>query len=175
MSDERKKPLWPWAVVLPIWLPVLYAASFGPACWLADREIIPSVEFYRPLARIAARNPGQMRDACYWYAGYGSPKKMPDTVGYQMVLEEWRNLHAPMISRDDPVRKQPTTALWITAALVAVLVLLSTYAGSYMLIVERTHTTRFYPLIGVRRSADPLYHAFGKQNFWRIFRTSKFT
>jgi hypothetical protein len=33
MSDDRKKPLWTWIVALVIGLPVLYVASFGPACW----------------------------------------------------------------------------------------------------------------------------------------------
>jgi len=34
MSDERK-PVWPWIVALLIGLPVMYVASFGPACWFA--------------------------------------------------------------------------------------------------------------------------------------------
>ena len=37
MSDDRKKPLWPWIVALLIGLPVLYVASFGPACWITSR------------------------------------------------------------------------------------------------------------------------------------------
>jgi hypothetical protein len=36
MNDERK-PVWPWNVALLIGLPVLYVASFGPACWIAIR------------------------------------------------------------------------------------------------------------------------------------------
>jgi hypothetical protein len=48
MSDDRKKPLWPWIVALLIGLPVLYVASFGPACWFASntgvayRDVMPS-------------------------------------------------------------------------------------------------------------------------------------
>lgn len=34
MSEERKNPVWPWIAALLIGLPVLYVASFGPACWL---------------------------------------------------------------------------------------------------------------------------------------------
>jgi len=32
MSDDRKRPLWPWIVALLIGLPVVYLLSFGPAC-----------------------------------------------------------------------------------------------------------------------------------------------
>jgi len=54
MSDERK-PLWPWIVALLIGLPVLYVASFGPACWITShadsgKSLIPVV--YRPLLRL---------------------------------------------------------------------------------------------------------------------------
>jgi len=48
MSEERKKAVWPWTAVLLIALPVLYVASFGPACWLASKtgvaygEVMPS-------------------------------------------------------------------------------------------------------------------------------------
>ena len=41
MSDDHKKPVWPWIVALLIGLPVLYVASFGPACWLVERRILP--------------------------------------------------------------------------------------------------------------------------------------
>ncbi len=41
MSDSRKKPSWTfWAEALLVGLPTLYLASFGPACWLADRRIV---------------------------------------------------------------------------------------------------------------------------------------
>jgi hypothetical protein len=32
MSDDRKKPLWPSIVAVLIGLPMMYVASFGPAC-----------------------------------------------------------------------------------------------------------------------------------------------
>jgi len=38
MSEETKKPVWPWFAVLLIGLPVLYVASFGPAVWLCKFE-----------------------------------------------------------------------------------------------------------------------------------------
>jgi hypothetical protein len=36
MSDDRKKPVWPWITALLIGLPVLYLVSFGPACWITS-------------------------------------------------------------------------------------------------------------------------------------------
>ncbi len=52
MSDDRKKHLWPWIVALLIGLPVLYVASFGPACWISSRfnigrKVLPTA--YRPI------------------------------------------------------------------------------------------------------------------------------
>jgi hypothetical protein len=57
MSDDRKKSLWLWIVALLIGLPVLYVASFGPACQLADRGIIPdtaTTTLYHPLGLFLA-------------------------------------------------------------------------------------------------------------------------
>src|SRR5262245_20955652 len=51
MSEERK-PLWPWIVALLIGLPVLYVASFGPACWMADKDYLSDRNVwlvYRPI------------------------------------------------------------------------------------------------------------------------------
>jgi len=38
MSDDDRKPIWPWIAVAAIGLPIAYAVSFGPAlclhqCW----------------------------------------------------------------------------------------------------------------------------------------------
>jgi hypothetical protein len=38
VSDERKKPLWPWIVHLLIGLPVLYVANSGPMHGVAFRD-----------------------------------------------------------------------------------------------------------------------------------------
>jgi hypothetical protein len=55
MSEERKKPVWPWIAAVLIGLPVLYVASFGPACWIASRtgvcmSMLPVV--YRPMTAL---------------------------------------------------------------------------------------------------------------------------
>ena len=36
MTDNRKNALWPWIAATLIGLPVLYVASFGPACWISS-------------------------------------------------------------------------------------------------------------------------------------------
>ena len=58
MDDDRKRPLWPWIVALLIGLPVMYVASFGPACWLEDRALLPMGfvhSSYKPLVFVLAR------------------------------------------------------------------------------------------------------------------------
>ena len=43
-----------WTLATVVSLPVLYVASFGPACWLVDRELLPSdpIELaFRPIVR----------------------------------------------------------------------------------------------------------------------------
>jgi hypothetical protein len=74
MSDERK-PLWPWIVVLLIGLPVLYVASFGPACWVTASHptlIMPAGYFYWPLTRAAWAYPNEKAVEALWR--YGAPK-----------------------------------------------------------------------------------------------------
>jgi hypothetical protein len=61
MTDRRKRPLWLWIAATVIALPVLYAASFGPACWLASTLDSPSLWtageiVYRPLVLICGKS-----------------------------------------------------------------------------------------------------------------------
>lgn len=52
MSEEQRKTVWPWIVVVLVVLPVLYVGGFGPACQLTDRGILPSEfthQLYYPL------------------------------------------------------------------------------------------------------------------------------
>jgi hypothetical protein len=92
MSDDRKKPLWPWIVALLVGLPVLYVASFGPACWLADRIFMTpnSVRLaYMPVVRLAARFPPQLRIAPQRYGDWGSPHATkPRTMAWFLFKEE---------------------------------------------------------------------------------------
>ena len=57
MSDERKEfGIWPWIVALLLGPPVLYVASFGPACWLVrknEASMLMVAKIYRPLVHTA--------------------------------------------------------------------------------------------------------------------------
>jgi hypothetical protein len=87
MSDEGRKPGWPWIAAVLIGLPMLYVASFGPACWIVARpgrigeesRIINSV--YWPIGWLAdcpvseyPKWPLTSR-VIYWYAGLFIPEK----------------------------------------------------------------------------------------------------
>src|SRR5262245_56952687 len=73
MSDDRKKALWPSIMALLIGLPVLYVASFGPACWYASHYVENHARppkpwigcVYFPLGQLAICGPpsiaGQLR------------------------------------------------------------------------------------------------------------------
>jgi hypothetical protein len=34
--DKERNPVWPWIATVLIGLPMLYVASFGPACWITS-------------------------------------------------------------------------------------------------------------------------------------------
>jgi hypothetical protein len=79
MSDERR-PLWPWIVALLLGLPVLYVASFGPACWIAHRTqnqyVIQAKDtVYLPLLLIMLIDDdrGPIRQFLLWYMHVGYP------------------------------------------------------------------------------------------------------
>src|SRR5262245_11121078 len=105
MRDEPNKTVWPWLVGALLCVPVLYVVLLGPTCWLADRGIISSAEAYRPAARLAAKQPGAVRDAysCYTglgsphsrYTGYGARDNLELGTGHAMLKEEWRVYHPP--------------------------------------------------------------------------------
>jgi hypothetical protein len=72
MSDVRKKLLWAWIAALLIGLPVLYASSFGPACWIVSRVPFLSQRLlvvYRPLDRAAWDLPDFAGESLDWYGG----------------------------------------------------------------------------------------------------------
>ncbi len=106
MSDDRR-PLWPWIVALLIGLPVLYVASFGPACWLADRY--PSVwivvwKVYYPLAEVTERGSARLSNALMEYGVWdswtenvpiGVPVDIPIAVELtaEASIRNWRRAH----------------------------------------------------------------------------------
>ena len=81
MSEERKpRSVWPWIAALLIGLPVLYVASFGPACWLSSRlghgaGILPVI--YRPIVR-------NMEHSKPNWSSYSSPGAKLPSVGDTM-------------------------------------------------------------------------------------------
>ena len=76
MSDDRKKPVWPWIVALLIGVPVLYVASFGPACRFTSgayaKDESPAANramfVYFPLGKILlhSSNAGYSRLLIWW-------------------------------------------------------------------------------------------------------------
>jgi hypothetical protein len=86
MSDDRKKPVWPWIAALLIGLPALYVLSFGPACYLVSNQTVSSKNAwraFRPLARLGVYGPewatsGISRYARLWYV------RDPDALGIRL-------------------------------------------------------------------------------------------
>src|SRR5262245_17890495 len=84
MSDERKKPLWQWIVALLIGFPILYVASFGPACWWFSTQPIslpgapPPIRnaprLYWPIGWVESHGPRPLRRAIWNYATAGIPE-----------------------------------------------------------------------------------------------------
>jgi hypothetical protein len=87
MTDARKQPLWPWIVALLIGLPVLYVASFGPACWIISRArarqwnvLWAAANFiYSPVLQVW-NHEGTIPDAIDWYANLGAGPNVNVTV-----------------------------------------------------------------------------------------------
>ncbi len=84
MSEERKKPVWPWIVAMLIGLPVLYVLSWGPACWLAVRiEMAESRIFqvgYWPIGRIIYVGVPVADATLVAYAEFGLPPAASLTI-----------------------------------------------------------------------------------------------
>src|SRR6188768_2856710 len=73
---SRSRPLWPLLTAALIGLPVLYVASFGPACWLhsrtgGDRGIFFQSAYW-PIGWAARHSP--MEDFIRAYATLGMPE-----------------------------------------------------------------------------------------------------
>ena len=88
MSEERRKVVWLWLAAL-IAIPVLYVASFGPACWLCLRAQIAGDKLrliYRPILIIGSPSEykwpdpddlGPAQCAILWYANLLAPPGKP--------------------------------------------------------------------------------------------------
>ena len=61
-----------WTLAAAIGLPMLYALSFGPACWMSSRTNVGSSEVeavFWPLTLAMSRNE-KISDTCDWYARF---------------------------------------------------------------------------------------------------------
>ena len=83
MSDDRKNPVWPWIAALLIGVPVLYVASFGPACRLASgpyaKDESPAANWamyiYVPLGKLILHSPDTgYRRLLFWWITTCLPK-----------------------------------------------------------------------------------------------------
>ncbi len=75
MIDRKKPGVAFWATVLLVGLPLLYVASFGPACWTVSRadagaSTLPFV--YKPLTWSMSKSNG-IKSALGWYAQLAAP------------------------------------------------------------------------------------------------------
>jgi len=59
-----------WTLAASVGLPALYAASFGPACWVGGTGM---ETLYQPILRGWSRAPEPLGRALYWYANLLSP------------------------------------------------------------------------------------------------------
>jgi len=94
MSDERNRPVWPWVVVLTISMTVLYVASFGPACWMVSRRVIPlriTAWVYGPLARLVYCKLPFVARPLGWYARVGK-KPLRSYGHYEDVVDDMNSV-----------------------------------------------------------------------------------
>jgi len=94
MNDDRK-PFWPWIVAVLIGLPVLYVASFGPACWLNERRYLGRAvveAIYSPV--LATAENSRLPKAIDWYACLGAEPDDFLIVNHKTItwIGVWRNV-----------------------------------------------------------------------------------
>ena len=77
----NRRDRWAKWTLAVVGVPALYIASFGPACWLSDREIIPRTvpwRFYDPLAECLAYGESEcIRDLMVAYGEWGGGSLKP--------------------------------------------------------------------------------------------------
>lgn len=98
-----------WALAVAVTVPVLYAASFGPACWWisrhGDSEWLPDV--YRPIGLCGARSPIAKQMIC-GYARLGMPPEsevyLPSQLGFGFRINHFGTLVGPPPIPSSPKR-----------------------------------------------------------------------
>jgi hypothetical protein len=80
MTSDRKKPgvaFWTSVVVAVVLL--AYPISFGPACWMADREMVAVSlvrDLYDPLVALIVAGPRPVQRMMFYYGEAGSPESV---------------------------------------------------------------------------------------------------
>ena len=89
-----------WATVVVVAVPVLYVASFGPACWLVNREQVDclvAARIYRPILRVAMAGTDIGRALC-WYGDLDRPRNRAQT---SIPMAGWMNFALSMYDEGD--------------------------------------------------------------------------
>src|SRR5215469_3946082 len=97
MSETSKKPgvaCWATVMLVAVLAPILYVASFGPACWLFDRGLVPISLLHRayfPAMRMSADGP--VRPLLRAYVGFGCrhPHSTLWHLQISVALADFRN------------------------------------------------------------------------------------
>lgn len=96
---NRRETWAKWTLATVVALPVLYFASVGPACWMADWNNMPRetvLAAFRPIARIGFSTGGiPFERALTWYGKLFSP---PDRYDSPMPLA-YRYWEEPIVER----------------------------------------------------------------------------
>jgi len=89
MSKERN-PVWVWIVTLLVGLPALVASlmvlSWGPACRLANHQVLPKrviTTLYRPVIAVYWFGPRPVRRFLRWSAGFTDGRITPLHVAFE--------------------------------------------------------------------------------------------
>jgi hypothetical protein len=84
MTDRKRPTVGFWITVALVAVLVGYPLSFGPACWLTDRDYLPErlfKEIYRPMATCFVRL-GMIRIASWYGELLPTPKLPPNLSGF---------------------------------------------------------------------------------------------
>lgn len=99
MSSNRKKPgVAFWTIVITVLLLLAYPISFGPACWMADREIVATSvvrDVYDPLWAVILSCPRPIQRMMYHYGRAGAPVNvLPFCCAQDVYARAWARYSA---------------------------------------------------------------------------------
>jgi hypothetical protein len=95
MSEERKsRSVWPWIIALLVGMPVLYVASFGPACLFVDRDMLPMSNLkmvFSPCVELALEGPEPIKSVLWSWADIcGGGVTLRNLVAERVLEQETR-------------------------------------------------------------------------------------